>query len=228
MDQAMESVLRNIRTDLRLTMNGVISTSMRDKGVNYRMNFGVDMLKIKEIAGRYEPGSTLAEVLWKEDVREMKIIATMLYPSASFSKETADRWVKQITNQEMREQACKNLFQELSFAPQLVNEWTTDEDEKIRTTGYWLFARLCIVRAEVVKQVDMNLLLADAVHDLKGESLLLRQSALNALKFFGRISRENAQEVLQRVSGFEKSEIQMEKEMLDQLLFEFGHAGYCL
>lgn len=209
-------------------MNGVISTSMRDKGVNYRMNFGVDMLKIKEIAGRYEPGSTLAEVLWKEDVREMKIIATMLYPSASFSKETADRWVKQITNQEMREQACKNLFQELSFAPQLVNEWTTDEDEKIRTTGYWLFARLCIVRAEVVKQVDMNLLLADAVHDLKGESLLLRQSALNALKFFGRISRENAQEVLQRVSGFEKSEIQMEKEMLDQLLFEFGHAGYCL
>ena len=224
----MESVIRNIRTDLRLTMNGVISTSMRDKGVNYRMNFGVDMLKIKEIAGRYEPGSTLAEVLWKEDVREMKIIATMLYPSASFSKETADRWVKQITNQEMREQACKNLFQELSFAPQLVNEWTTDEDEKIRTTGYWLFARLCIVRAEVVKQVDMNLLLADAVHDLKGESLLLRQSALNALKFFGRISRENAQEVLQRVSGFEKSEIQMEKEMLDQLLFEFGHAGYCL
>ena len=228
MDQAMESVLRNIRTDLRLTMNGVISTSMRDKGVNYRMNFGVDMLKIKEIAGRYEPGSTLAEVLWKEDVREMKIIATMLYPSASFSKETADRWVKQITNQEMREQACKNLFQELSFAPQLVNEWTTDEDEKIRTTGYWLFTRLCIVRAEVVKQVDMNLLLADAVHDLKGESLLLRQSALNALKFFGRISRENAQEVLQRVSGFEKSEIQMEKKMLDQLLFEFGHTGYCL
>ena len=228
MDQAMESVLRNIRTDLRLTMNGVISTSMRDKGVNYRMNFGVDMLKIKEIAGRYEPGSTLAEVLWKEDVREMKIIATMLYPSASFSKETADRWVKQITNQEMREQACRNLFQELSFAPQLVNEWTTDEDEKIRTTGYWLFARLCIVRAEVVKQVDMNLLLDDAVHDLKSESLLLRQSALNALKFFGRISRENAQEVLQRVSGFEKSEIQMEKEMLDQLLFEFGHAGYCL
>ena len=221
----MESVIRNIRTDLRLTMNGVISTSMREKGVNYRMNFGVDMLKIKEIAGKYEPGSTLAEILWNEDVREMKILATMLYPSASLTRETADRWVRHITNQEIREQACRNLFQELSFAHQLVNEWTRNEDEKIRTTGYWLFARLCIVRAEVVKQVDMDLLLDDAVNDLKSESLLLRQSALNALKFFGRISRENAQEVLQRVSGFEKSEIQMEKEMLDQLLFEFGLAG---
>ena len=221
----MESVIRNIRTDLRLTMNGVISTSMRDKGVNYRMNFGVDMLKIKEIAGRYEPGSTLAEVLWKEDVREMKILATMLYPSAFLTRETADRWVRHITNQEIREQACRNLFQELSFAHQLVNEWTRNEDEKIRTTGYWLFARLCIVRAEVVKQVDMDLLLDDAVNDLKNESLLLRQSALNALKFFGRISRVNAQEVLQRVSGFENSENQIEKEMLDQLLFEFGLAG---
>jgi tRNA uridine 5-carbamoylmethylation protein Kti12 len=77
----------------------------------------------------------------------------------------------------------------------------------------------------VVKQVDMDLLLDDAVNDLKSESLLLRQSALNALKFFGRISRVNAQEVLQRVSGFENSENQIEKEMLDQLLFEFGLAG---
>lgn len=221
----MESVIRNIRTDLRLTMNGVISTSMREKGVNYRMNFGVDMLKIKEIAGKYEPGSTLAEILWNEDVREMKILATMLYPSAFLTRETADRWVRHITNQEIREQACRNLFQELSFAHQLVNEWTRNEDEKIRTTGYWLFARLCIVRAEVVKQVDMDLLLDDAVNDLKNESLLLRQSALNALKFFGRISRVNAQEVLQRVSGFENSENQIEKEMLDQLLFEFGLAG---
>src|SRR5690554_533899 len=223
--EGMESILRNIRTDLRLTMNGVISASMREKGINYRMNFGVDILKIKEIAGKYEPGSTLAEVLWKEDVREMKILATMLYPSASLTKETADRWVMGISNQEIREQVCRNLFQEVAFANLLVNEWTKDEDEKIRTTGYWLFARLCIIRSDVMNQIEIDQLLDDAVNDLKSESLLLRQSALNALKFYGRISSLKAETVLQRVSVFENSANLLEKEMHDQLLFEFGYNG---
>ena len=220
----MESVLREIRSDLRLSMNGIIATSMREKGLHYRMNFGVDIPKIKEIAKRYESGSTLAEVLWKEDVREMKILATMLYPSASLTKESADRWVMAIFNQEIREQACRNLFQEVAFADALVNDWTKNEDEKIRTTGYWLFARLCITRSAAVTRIEINQLLSDAVNDLKSESLLLRQSALNALKFYGRISREKAENVLQRVASFENSGNLQEKEMLDQLLFEFGYA----
>ncbi|MBK5196370.1 MAG: DNA alkylation repair protein [Proteiniphilum sp.] len=205
-------------------MNGVIATSMREKGLHYRMNFGVDIPKIKEIAKRYESGSTLAEVLWKEDVREMKILATMLYPSASLTKESADRWVMAISNQEIREQACRNLFQEVAFADELVNDWTKNEDEKIRTTGYWLFARLCIIRSVVVTRIEINQLLGDAVNDLKSESLLLCQSALNALKFYGRISQDKAENVLKKVASFENSGNLQEKEMLDQLLFEFGYA----
>ncbi|NLY24864.1 MAG: hypothetical protein GX042_07645 [Bacteroidales bacterium] len=218
----MESVLRKIRTDLRLSMNGIVATSMREKGLNYRMNFGVDILKIKEISRKYQPGTTLAEVLWKEDVREMKILATMLYPPASLSKEIADRWVMDVSNQEIREQACRNLFQKVFFADALVNDWIKNEDEKIRTTGYWLFARLSIIRSESVKRVDVNLLLGDAVRDLKSESLLLRQSALNALKFYGRISLDKAKNIVERVATFENSGNIQEKEILDQLLFEFG------
>ena len=219
----MESVLREIRSDLRLSMNGVIATSMREKGLHYRMNFGVDIHKIKEIARRYESGSTLAEVLWKEDVREMKILATMLYPSASLTRERADRWVMAIGDQEIREQACMNLFQKLSFADELVNDWIKNEDEKIRTTGFWLFARLCIICSEVVNQIEVNQLLGDAVTSLKSGSLLLRQAALNALKFYGRTSADRAENVLQRVASFEDSGDLQEKEIRDQLLFEFGY-----
>jgi 3-methyladenine DNA glycosylase AlkD len=219
----MESVLREIRSDLRLSMNGVIATSMREKGLHYRMNFGVDIPKIKEIAKKYQSGTTLAEVLWKEDVREMKILATMLYPSSSLTKETAERWVADIANQEIREQVCRNLFQEVPFADELVNGWTKNEDEKIRTTGYWLFARLAIIRAGSVKRIEIDQLLGDAANDVRSESLLLRQSALNALKFYGRISRDKAENVLKRVASFEHSGNLQEKEILEQLLFEFGY-----
>ena len=49
----MNETLRDIRTQLRLNMNGVISSSMREKGMNYRLIFGVPLPEIKLIATRY-------------------------------------------------------------------------------------------------------------------------------------------------------------------------------
>ena len=68
---------------------------------------------------------------------------------------------------------------------------------------------------------DFEELLGRAKSDLKGESLLLRQSALNVLKFFGRTSAGNAERVLQLISGFEYSANPQEKEIFDLLFFEF-------
>ena len=62
----METILRNIRTDLRLSMDGAVAASMRQMGVTFRMNFGVNIQRIREISLRYEPGETLAEALWKD------------------------------------------------------------------------------------------------------------------------------------------------------------------
>ena len=36
-------------------MNGVISTSMRQKGMNYKLIFGVPIPEIKHIAAAHEP-----------------------------------------------------------------------------------------------------------------------------------------------------------------------------
>lgn len=219
----VEQILQKIRTDLRLSMNGVIASSMRSKGINFRMIFGVEIPKLKQIAAGYKPDKILAEALWEEDVREMKILATMLFPPDELTKEAADRWVTGIVNQEIREQICKNLFQEVDFSDDLVREWARSDDESVSTTGYWLFARLCIIRSESVHGIDMDELLEDVITDLRGASLFLRQSALNALKFYGRISRGNAEKILSSVASFKNSDIIPEREMFDQLRFEFGY-----
>lgn len=218
----METIIRSIRNDLRLSMNGIAATSMREKGVHYRMNFGVDLMRIREIALRYVPDVMLAETLWKEDVRELKILATLLYPVDRFTSDAADRWVVSITNQEIREQACRNLFQQISFAGELVNLWIVNDIEEIRATGYWLFARLCITRAPSLVMVESEHILERAVLDLKSESMLLRQAALNVLKYHGRLSERNREDVLQKVACFNDSTDPYEQEILDQLHFEFG------
>lgn len=205
-------------------MNGVIAASMREKGVHYRMNFGVDLMRIREIAARYNPDAALAEQLWKEDTRELKILATMLYPLERYTRETAERWVDGISNQEIREQICRNLLQQLPFAGLLVNRWGGREEEQVRTTGYWLYARLCITHADTLGEVESELLLDHAAGDLKSESLLLRQAALNLLKYHGRLSESNREAVMQRVSGFNGSDDPFDQEVLDQLRFEFGLA----
>lgn len=72
----LQNELKEIRTQLRLAMNGVISTSMREKGIVYKLNFGVPLPEIKQIATTHKPNSELAVALWKEDIREFKILAS--------------------------------------------------------------------------------------------------------------------------------------------------------
>ena len=218
----MKEIIKKIRTDLRLSMNGAVSSSMRDKGINYRMNFGVGIPRINQISEKYEQDKELAETLWSDDVRELKILATLLYPIEEFSKELAMSWIVEIKDQELREQICKNLLQNLTYANELVEESAKNNIEHIRCTGYWLFARLCITKSETVEKINCDELLQNAISDLNSQSMLLRQAALNTLKYYGRISGENATNVLQKVSHLEGSKNHMEKEILSILKFEFG------
>ena len=39
--------LKDIKTQLRLSMNGAVSQSMREKGLVYKLNFGVELPRIK-------------------------------------------------------------------------------------------------------------------------------------------------------------------------------------
>ena len=78
--ESLQDEIREIRKQLRLAMNGVISTSMREKGIVYKLNFGVPYPEIKEIARKHKPNGELAAALWKEDIREFKILATFLQP----------------------------------------------------------------------------------------------------------------------------------------------------
>lgn len=217
----MKDIIRSIRTDLRLSMNGVIATSMREKGMDYRMNFGVDIPKLKIIAQKYSPDAELAIALWNEDVRELKILATLLYPVDNLSLEKATLWCREIPNQEIREQICMNLFQKSVLADELVKQWISDEDENIRATGYWLYARLAIANLATKNNVNTNQLVEKALHDLSSSSYSVRLAAQNALKFVGRSSKELAANILLALQDFQHAENAADVEVYNSLRFEF-------
>lgn len=217
----MDDLIRNIRTDLRLAMNGVVSSSMRNKGVDYKMNFGVDVPRLKEIAQKYESNAALAKELWKLDVRELKILSTMLYPVSEFNEANADEWMNEIPNHEIREHLCRNLLQRLTYADELVQKWTADANESVRLTGYWLYVRLMMIQAETSKRINIQLVIEKALADVHADDTLLRTAATNVLMQVIRRDQEGADYIMEQISKFSTSANPLEKELYDNLQFEF-------
>jgi len=217
----IENTIKDIRMRCRRVMNGTVSRSMRDKGLEYKLNFGVSLLQLKEIAGYYNPNADLAETLWKNDVRELKILATMLYPIEKFSKERALVWIKEIANQEIREQLCINLLEKLTCASELINECSTSGSESIRATGYWLHAGS--IKKSITDKTDELMTKSMIFKDILSGNSSLRNAALLLLRLSGRKSKERAEKTLTQIEDFKESADPIKKEIYDMLSFEFDY-----
>ena len=58
---ATDEQIREIKRLFRKSMNGVVAASMREKGMAYRVNFGLTLPLIKRIASSITPNEILAE-----------------------------------------------------------------------------------------------------------------------------------------------------------------------
>ena len=223
--------LRDIRKQLRLAMNGVISTSMRQKGMNYKLIFGVPIPEIKHIAASHEPDAELARALWKEDVREMKILATLLFPAGSMTQEEALAWMREIPYPEIAEQCCNNLFPTVEQPDQLALKFLADKKSPFgRMCGFLLWAQL-FKKNLAVEKSRVEAFLAECTCTMHPDveagatesSWQEKQAAVQALKFFGRLSPVNAQDALSVIAEDGQPETEELKAYYDDLQFEFAY-----
>ena len=196
--------LKDIKTQFRLAMNGAVSQSMREKGLVYKLNFGVELPRIKQIAARYEPNHELAQALWKEDIRECKILATLLQPVETFLPEIADIWVESIRNIEMAELASMNLFCRPHYAPQKSMQWMADEREYVQVCGFLTAARLLMQKGDVDGRTE-NELLDQAIAAFLSGPYHVRNAAAAVIRRFMQHSRENAFRMCRRVEAMKDS-----------------------
>ncbi len=212
-------------------MNGVISTSMRQKGMNYKLIFGVPIPEIKHIAAAHEPDAELARALWKEDVREMKILATLLFPAGSMTQEEALAWMREIPYPEIAEQCCNNLFPTVEQPDQLALKFLADKKSPFgRMCGFLLWAQL-FKKNLAVEKSRVEAFLAECTCTIHPDveagatasSWQEKQAAVQALKFFGRLSPANAQDALSVIAEDGQPETEELKAYYDDLQFEFAY-----
>ena len=105
----VNQIVKEIKQSFRQMMDGSVAQSMRDKGLNYHLNWGATLPRLKEkaeeLANSHQLTAnsqySLAIALWKENVRECKILATMLMPPDEMLPEVCDIWMEQVPSQEI-------------------------------------------------------------------------------------------------------------------------------
>lgn len=141
-NEDIEKMIGSIKRDIMLSMNGICAEEMNKRGCEYRQNFGVSIVRLKEIASKYSRDYELAYRLWLLPIRETKILATMLCEPQKMTAEKLKEWSAGITNQEMAEVVSMYL---LSKAEHLTKEyiaWLNSDNYLMRLTAYHTLSRL--------------------------------------------------------------------------------------
>lgn len=185
----VNETVREIKRSFRLLMNGVASQSMRQKGVDYKINWGVSLPDLQKMAQQYGKCYKLAVALWQENIRECKILATLIMPPEKMDKALAEQWVGDINSQDLAEIACFNLFQHLQQAADLSYQWMNSDREIEQMCGYLVLSRLFMKGANPHGN-RINEFMDDVAHALNSENMGVRHAALNCVNKFAELGED--------------------------------------
>lgn len=172
-----------IKRELRAMMNGPVSQSMRQHGLTYRLNFGVEVPRLVQLAETLGHSRPLAIALWQEDIRECRMLATMLMPPADFDADLGSLWAESLRFPEEADALAQNLLRHTAWASSELLPWMASERHMMRYLAYQLLA--CLLRdGRRLTTRDGTEFLDHAVSDLQAatpEGRTAAQAARRAL-----------------------------------------------
>lgn len=199
----VREIIKEIKQSFRLMMDGAVAQSMRDKGLNYHLNWGATIPRLQAKAEEIKfnvqnqiikfqvPSSkfklyNLAIALYKESARECKILATMLMPPDEILPEVVDIWQEQIPSQEIAEQLAFNLYQHLPFAAEKAYQWIASDKEYDQLCGFHVLSRL-FMNGQEPNERGINEYLDETLCALQGPYPSVRKAALQSLQRFAEL-----------------------------------------
>lgn len=189
MNEETHQKLMQIKRSFRLLMNGPTSQSMSQKGIGYKINWGVPFIELKKMASEYGKDYSLAIELWKEDIRECKILATLIMPAEEMLPEITEIWMEQVKTQEMAEMLAFNLLQYVNYAPVIAYQWMALEQPLYQIAGFQLLARL-FANGQEANERGINEFLDQASTALQGDNMGVKHAAANCVLRFADLGEE--------------------------------------
>lgn len=186
MNQDINNQVKAVKQSFRQMMDGVVAQSMRQKGLDYHLNWGATLPRLREKADELGKNYDLAIALWKENVRECKILATMIMPADKVLPEVIEIWMEQTPTSEIAEQAAFNLYQYLPYAPEKAYTWIASDKELYQLCGFHILSRL-FMNGQEPNERGINEFIDQALAALQGESMTVRKAAMASMQRFAEL-----------------------------------------
>ena len=184
-----ENSVQQVKKMLRAAMNGPLSQSLRDKGLKYRVIFGVEWPRLISIAQELGKNHQLAQDLWKEDIRECRLLAGLVQPVETFYPDIADIWVESMHYPEEAQYTVLSLFQHLPYASDKAFAWIADEGPMFQLCGFLVLSRLFMQGSPLMRKSEYEYL-DQATIALHSKDAHVRKAAYDSLLKYSMVGEE--------------------------------------
>ena len=181
-----EEQIREIKKELRASMNGILSAQMRQAGMPYKLVFGVELPRLQAIAAEFPCNRELAQALWNENIRECKILASLLMPHDEMFPEIADIWVDEMPTAEIAQICTMHLLSQEAWSAELAFQWIATNNTMRQLCGFLILARMLQQGAELNERAELEL--RDQAEALLDKSNLHLKKAIQAT--LGRLNQQ--------------------------------------
>ena len=146
---------------IRKQMNGAVLDTFRYYGAKYGMNYGVAIHSIRDMAVEVGTDHDLAKFLYRQQVRELQIIALWIADAEQLTGGELDFWREGIVNSELAEQAAQGLLCNVEDIDSLVTAWCRGENSLVAYAALLAAARNknisdSAIQTSVVEVVTLN------------------------------------------------------------------------
>ncbi|WP_372947596.1 hypothetical protein [Mariniphaga sp.] len=148
-----EKTFQQLLRQIKLRKNGDVSNSLKRQGIAYKLNWGVSVVELRDLAKEIKPDHLLSLKLWNKQWRETMILATLLDEPEKVTEEQMDFWTKSFENREIAEQASANLWVKTKFAFAKAIEWSRGKKHLVRFTGIHLMGRLALTQKNAIDEM---------------------------------------------------------------------------
>ncbi len=180
MPDGVQETVKSIKKSLRLAMNGVVSTLQRRQGLDYKINFGVEIPRLKGIAAEYPKAKEVSFALWQDNIRECKLLAIFLLPEEEYCR-IAEKWIEETRFTEIADHLAMNILCRLTDAEERAIGWIAKENGLYRYCGYATLSNIVRNGGAITEWGEMKFISAAADLLNTAPTAIDTRCALNAL-----------------------------------------------
>lgn len=201
----------------------LLAQALTGLGWNPQEVIGVDTATIEDIARQMDRDHRLAQKLWAEGLRETRLLAIRLEEPKKTQADQLDRWVHQLTHEELTTYLVDHLLTKSPATRHLVPRWAASHHPLVRNAGFRLLNRLGLdddeldPKARFPGYFTLSGLQSDGA-DAPTNAIVRTWRAI--VRYMGRRNRRTGQQAVKRAQEaqllWEQDKIQLNREYTDR------------